>query len=910
LATFLWRAGGGWWQAEAVMKTFCAIFGSALLLAPLISLHAADTDPNLFPFVLPADDVTEGVTDLSFLNSKPANDLVTVRNGHFYAGGRRVRFWGVCILSAAAFPSHEDAPLIARRLASRGMNHVRIHLIDGQPAPLGLFDPEHKGELRILPSQLDKLDFFIAELKKHGIYVELPVNGYHWRQVSGALDYPGTDFHKFDSFSSGIPLWNDRFIAREKQFARDFFGHVNPYTGKAYTEEPCVSTMEVINENGLICAWRGGHFRKAWPEAMIADLQSHWNRFLKTRYATTERVRQSWAAGEVHADPQDMLKNGDFAGGEASWRLQCVNPSIARLDAVPAGGPEGRPCVVLSGTRASDKNAFVILHQDGLTIEKGCRYKLSFSTKADVPANAPVKLSVGIALNHPPWNSVGLATAVDAGSDWKEVRLSFVGTQDETGTKLMISPPVGASRVSLAGFSLRKADIIGLPAGESLDAGNVTMPLTPGDCVSRTRQVAADFVDFLYELDGRYFDTMHEFLKRELHCKHPVKGTQVDHYSSYFSQSRFDYFDSHGYWQHPAFPRKPWDPKDWFVGNSPMVNHGGETVVELAERRVQGKPFNVSEYCHPAPSTYCAEQVPTIASFGALQDWDGVVFHCWQEMEFDWHAREVRKLPADRIDRWFNMSRHSVKLVTLPFGALAFRRGDVTTAREETAIGVTLDEEKQWLAEKAGVSWRGFDVAAGKGATWRDAFTHRLSLALGSKTAPAFLPSELKRVQSDTGEFAYDLTDTSAGVLTVNAPRAKAVIGFGAGKTFELGDMVLKPGPTMQHGYSVITASAVHGNNFRSPGARILVTATGYVENQGMVWNAEKTSVGNQWGDGPVMCEGIPFELILKVKHATAWPLDSHGRRLAPVNGEITADGVRFAFDSRCKTLWYEIAVE
>lgn len=886
------------------------IFTTCLAALSLACAAAADSPSNLFPFVLPADDITEGVTDLSFLNAKPANDLVSVRDGHFYAGGKRIRFWGVCIIGAAAFPSHEDAPLIARRLASRGMNHVRIHLIDGHYAPMGLFDPAHKGELRILPSQLDRLDFFIAELKKHGIYVELPVDGYHWRNISGVQDYPGTDFPKFAPFSSGIPLWNDHFIATEKQFARDFFGHVNPYTGKAYTEDPCVSTLEIVNENGLICAWRGGHFRTEWPQAMIADLQSHWNRFLKTRYATTARLRQSWAVGEIHADSQNMLKNSDFADGLKSWLLQTVKPSVARTDVVANGGPGGRPCVVLNSERAPEKMAFIILQQPGLTIEKNCRYTLSFQAKANVPTNTFVKLSINIALNRPPWNAVGLSSSAKAGSDWKQVTLSFAGTQDEAAAKLMISPPNGTSRVSLTDFQLRKADVIGLPPEETLDAHNVSMPPSPTDCLGRTRQVAADFVDFLYELDARYFDTMRDFLKRELRCQHPVKGTQVDHYSSYFSQARYDYLDSHDYWEHPVFPNKPWDMKDWFVRNSPMVNQGGKTVVDLAGRRVRGKPYNVSEYCHPAPSTYCAEQVPTIASFGAMQDWDGVVFHCWQEMEYDWHVREVRKLPADRIDRWFNMSRHSVKLVTLPFGALAFRRGDVTASREETAIGVTLDEEKRWLAEKAGTSWQGFDVAAGKGATWRDAFTHRLCLALGSDTLPAFLPSELKRAESDTGELVYYLVDDSAGVLTINAPRAKAVIGFGAGKTLELGDVVLKPGPTMQRGFSVITASAVHGTNFHSPGARILVTATGYVENQGMVWNADKTSVGNQWGDGPVMCEGIPFQLILKTKRATAWPLDPRGRRLHPIDGEAGTKGVRFSFGPRYKTLWYEIVPE
>jgi len=881
---------------------------AALLIAGTSS--AADTAENLFPFSLPADCITEGITDLSFLNGAPANDLVSVRDGHFFAGGKRIRFWGTCVIGVACFPSREDAPLVARRLASRGMNQVRIHLIDGHHAPLGLFDPAHKGKLQIDPAQLDRLDCFISELKKCGIYVELPVHGYHWRNISGPTDYPGADFQKFSPFASGIPLWNDRFVEAEKQFARDFFGHVNPYTGKAYTEEPAVSSLEIVNENGLICAWRGGHFRKAWPDAMVADLQSHWNKFLKTRHATTDRLRQSWSTGEIHAEPRNMLENGDFSGGPSPWGLQCAKPSTATMAIVADGGPGRVPCVLIESDRAQERLAFVNLNQGGLVIEKDCRYQLSFCAKADIPTKAPAKLSVIVSMNHPPWSTVGLAASPEIGPEWGEVTLFFAGAQDEPAAKLMITPPLGASRVSLAALSLRKADVIGLPPGESLDAGNVSMPLAPEDCVRRTRQVAADFVDFLYEQDARYFDTMRDFLRNELGCKHPIKGTQVDQYSSYFSQARCDYLDSHGYWQHPSFPHKPWDPKDWTIGNSPMVNRGCEEVVELAGRRTIGRPYNISEYCHPAPSTYCAEQVPTIASLGALQDWDGIVFHCWQEMTYDWQRREAQKLPPDQIDGWFNMARHPIKLVTLPFGALAFRRGDVAPARGETPIGVTLDEEKRSLIGLSGSSWRSFDAAAGKGATWLDAFAHRIGLDLGSgATAPLADPG-LRRAQSDTSELSCDLSDAVGGVLTVNAPRAKAVIGFGAGKTFELGDVTLRPGPTMQGGFSVITASAIRGDDFHSRGAGILVTATGYVENRGMGWNAEKTSVGDQWGDGPVMCEGIPFEMILKTKRASAWPLDSHGRRLDQINGDVTASGVRFVLDSRYKTLWYEIVPE
>ena len=140
-----------------------------------------------------------------------------------------------------------------------GFNLIRIHLIDCDYAPNGILDPAFKGQLRLDAGRIDKLDYFIAQLKRNGLYVELPINGQHWRNVAGPTAYEGVETAKFASFSSGVPLWNAGFIAGEKQWARDFFGHVNPYTGHAYTEEPCVATMEIVNENGIICGWRGGH---------------------------------------------------------------------------------------------------------------------------------------------------------------------------------------------------------------------------------------------------------------------------------------------------------------------------------------------------------------------------------------------------------------------------------------------------------------------------------------------------------------------------------------------------------------------------------------------------------------------------------------------------------------------------
>ncbi len=90
------------------------------LLAPLLCLpfcvlpsRAEGAAAGLFPFVVPGDDVSAGITDMSFLNERPADRLVTVNDGHFYAGGERIRFWGINNDYEANYPTHEQPEMLA-----------------------------------------------------------------------------------------------------------------------------------------------------------------------------------------------------------------------------------------------------------------------------------------------------------------------------------------------------------------------------------------------------------------------------------------------------------------------------------------------------------------------------------------------------------------------------------------------------------------------------------------------------------------------------------------------------------------------------------------------------------------------------------------------------------------------------
>src|SRR3954452_10430380 len=117
--------------------------------------------------------------DLSFLLDPPAgkDGFVAVRDGHLVKpDGSRLRLWGVNVTDwtpgSVTITPKEDAALYASTLARFGVNCVRLHFLD-LPAPRGLIAPNRDDTQHFDPDQLDRLDFWIVELKSRGIYCDL-----------------------------------------------------------------------------------------------------------------------------------------------------------------------------------------------------------------------------------------------------------------------------------------------------------------------------------------------------------------------------------------------------------------------------------------------------------------------------------------------------------------------------------------------------------------------------------------------------------------------------------------------------------------------------------------------------------------------------------------------------------------
>ncbi len=862
-----------------------------LAVSPLTAADA-NAPANPFPFVLPWDDATPGPTDCRAWFPRPAalGHVTVGKDGHFLAAGgqfsERIRFLGVNFSFAAGMPEPADAPKLAGRLAKFGVNGVRFHHMDSSPWPNGLCSPGGASG-RLDPAALDRLDFFIAQLRQEGIYANLNLLvGRPFRAADGLPP----EIEQLDSKERQVPAtFMPAMLRLQQDYARALLTHTNAYTKLPYTSDPGVAFVEILNEAGLLHAWLGGNVDKL-PEVFLKELRQQWHAWLRQRHGTTEKLRSAWAEG-AQAVGAELLANGSFSNGIARWNVE--RHEAAKMEAAfdaEAGG------LRLQIEQAGKETWHLQLNQGPFALRGGQAYTVRFRAKADAPRAIGVAVSQGRA----PWGRLGLGADAALTREWKEFRFVFNAGQDEEQARLAFSQ-LGATgdRVWLADVSLRPGGVSGLAEGESLEAG---LPLfTQTTAGERTRAAQLDWLRFLRDTEELYWQAMARFLKDEPHVQALIAGT-IGGCSTPTLMAQLDWVDAHAYWQHPRFPGRPWDLGNWTVDNKTMVNEVGGTLPGLAARRVFGKPFTVTEYNHPAPNTFSSEGLLLLAAYGALQDWDAIYAYSFAHTRpSGWNGRAMSS--------FFDIDQHPAKMATLVPAAAMFRRADVRPARQTTAPLLTVDRELD-LLRKA----RSWDLvsALSLGVPPATALRQRIGIALPglasvSTTDPA--PAVLGQFPADTGELFWNLTAPGRGVVMLDNVRSMAVIGYGGGRRFDLSGIIFEPGQGLQDGWCALTATAIDKG-----GSRWLITATGYAENTDMQWkNAQHSTVGRDWGRAPSRVEGVSAKVIFpkSIVPLKAWALDERGQRGVPVPVTWNRQkGASLEIGPQWRTLWYEVAAE
>ena len=831
----------------------------------------------MFPFVMPWYDASPSFTNLSGHLHRPAGayGFITGKEGHLFAGDRRIRFVGMNFSFGANLPtSKRDAEVIAARLAKYGINCVRMTHLDGKPTPEGILKPDMK---TLDPVAMDRLDYFVSQLKKNGIYVLL---GLHVGR-----EYPGLEHVSGQQplHDNGIDNYYEAAIVPQKEYAKDLLKHFNPYTGMDYSNDPVIAAVEINNENALSMRWWDGALDKA-PNVYLDDLTSKWNTWLTARYSSNKMLARAWRNDGIGPD---LLVNGSFSRNLDGWYLMQSHGSVAALTFTADGPNERSPASRLEIKHVGKKAYDVQLYQEGINIDPNSTYTLRFEAKADRTRRIGVGLLDPKPYRHLDGGSVSLS------EKWEKYSITMTPGITSATSRLAfanLDPTPGA--VWISNISLRPGGAVGLPQGEQL--GRISY-IRRTAFLSHIKQVQEDWLSFLADTEDRYWSEMYRYLRSDLKLRSLIIGTQQS-YSPYFIQQKMDIIDMHGYWD----TQSKLDHQTYLMKNRPQVGdpYGG-VMGPIAARRISGKPFIVSEYNYRGANTYASEADLLMLAYASLQDWDGV---------FIFNYANIRYFNADRIigDEGFN--GHSNRFVSLVPAALMFHRGDVRPSKTPFTLSVT----KRDLVNKmrlAGPAPGTYDF----GLDFKQALKTGISFKIveQSRDASTNLPAPVRNdapIISDTGELMWDPgAGDGKGMFTINTDRTKAIIGFAKGRAYDLGGVIIEPGKTIQN-WAAISMTALDDAGSLLSG-NVLLTATGNSENTGMMFSADRTHY--TWGSRPVLVEGIQASIVLPVAvtDVRVWALDETGNPKDQVPVIDLGGKSLIKIDSRYKTIWYKIEI-
>jgi len=797
------------------LSIFSAVFCSSRAVAA-----------ELVPFVIPARSNPD-----SAIAAPPAEPIgadsprLTARSGHFFRGDDRVRLWGVNLSFGVNFPTHEAAPYIAARLAAAGVNAVRCHHMDTSSWPRGIWNAEDGKD--ISPEALDRLDFFIDQLARRGIYVD--INLHVGREHSQFLGLPKSD-SGYDKIAN---IFTPALVDAQKKYARDLLGHVNKYRNVRYADDPAIAIVEITNENSFFM-WDGDQTLRTLPDYYAKILQSSFNTWLKKEFGSDDKspgrlgpLRAAWSEG-VQPLGDNMLKNGKFESAQVGstipldWNIEQHEgcrawSSRQRLESVDA--------LKIDIEKADGTEWHLQINQGGLALKKGQYYTVAFEAAADQPR----QITCGVGQADSPWANLGLSQRIELTQKRTAHRFGFTARSDEDNARLSFS--FGGSQISiyLANVELRPGGRVGLKEGESLDKGNIAL-FAETESPART----LDRMKFLAETEKAYFDDMRKFIQKDLGSKALVTGTIVFGPLGLYAQSDMDFIDSHAYWQHPRFPNRPWDAGDWLIDQKPMTDYPNEaTLFRLAAERLAGKPYTCTEYNHPAPLDSQAECVPMMASFAAAQDWDGIWFYTYSHSSDDWDR--------ENMNSYFDIDTNPAKWGFMRAGAAIFREAVVSPVEGSIVapIAASADIVRDLAQLHLKYDRDMFDAAsAASGVTRETLLTSRLCVSLGPSSAvePA-IQSATKLTWSVENGKGFYFVGGGAGVL--------------AGDTTKFIQARIT-GPA----YAVITATPLDGAPWWNS-KKILVTACGRCENTGMKFSEDRRTVGRDWGGPPVRIETV-----------------------------------------------------
>lgn len=252
---------------------------------------------NWYAYEQPGYGATIGTAlDASYLLDAPAGKHGYIsKNGEkmYFEDGAEARFWAVNVSGDSIFDtSRTGLENLAARIAALGYNCVRLHHLDAFfNAPTNIFGGHGYGgnrkEVKLDSWRMDKLCYFMNELKKRGIYwmLDQTVSRYEMEEDNFDPNY------KSDMGVKRVAYFDAQAQENRMRYSEMLMTWKNQYTGMTIGEDPSLVLIDLENEN-----------QPSWMFSFAAqydyykrELRTLLVDWLRKEYGTDEAVIKAWS---------------------------------------------------------------------------------------------------------------------------------------------------------------------------------------------------------------------------------------------------------------------------------------------------------------------------------------------------------------------------------------------------------------------------------------------------------------------------------------------------------------------------------------------------------------------------------------------------------------------------------------
>lgn len=217
-------------------------------------------------------------------------------------GGKAAKFHCASLAWSPAtggFPDKSGAELFARQLRIHGYNLVRFHYVE---ASLML---RRDKDFDFDPEQLDRFYYFLAALKREGIYWLMDIMSSENGAIGDVRPHGWIRKHDLKFRVHVDPV----AMAHWKELADRLYARTNPHTGTSVLEDPALAGVVLLNEGGM--SYLAVTRKQGWaPE--LRHLFSEW---VRKKYSSDNELAKAW---------------GDLKPGESAQRASVELPGELR----------------------------------------------------------------------------------------------------------------------------------------------------------------------------------------------------------------------------------------------------------------------------------------------------------------------------------------------------------------------------------------------------------------------------------------------------------------------------------------------------------------------------------------------------------------------------------------------------